>query len=272
MSESTSQPAASATVLEAPPENGHSERSSIPSPVLPPQDGVIALSGTRVTPTPRSEAAPPAPPPPAWAMRAAEAGRAPAFPQQSQRPVRTSLGPAGKRRSPLLVSLLSVFTFGVYALVWHHRINREVRDFDPRMHVLPGRSTLAVAVPWALGVLVTLAAAARIGVAILNISLPFDPHVTVLQAYALLGALLLVPYAVLLLPFSAIAAAMTLERVRIAEDRVGVTTDSQLRPCALLCVMLVPVLGGLVVMAFAQHRLNRVWNIAPATEARITRL
>jgi hypothetical protein len=182
------------------------------------------------------------------------------------------MGPTGRRRSPLAVVLLSVITFGVYALVWHHRVNREMHDFDPRMRVHPGRSTLAVAIPWVLGVLVTLAAAARIGVAALNLTLPFDPHVTVLQAYAALGAMLLIPYAVLLLPFAAVASVMTLERVRIVEDRAGMTSDVQLRPCGLLCVMCVPVLGGLIVLAVAQHRLNRVWHVAPATEARITRL
>jgi len=160
----------------------------------------------------------------------------------------------------------------VYALFWHHRVNRELGDFDTRMHVRPGRSTLAVTVPWLLGVLVTIGAGLRIVVAVAGISLPFDPHVSVLQAYALLGGIVLVPYLVLLLPFSNVATVMTLERVRMAEDRAGITTDVQLRPVATLCALLVPVAGGLAILVIAQRRLNRVWQTVPATEARITRL
>jgi hypothetical protein len=171
-----------------------------------------------------------------------------------------SLGPVGKRRPPLAVVALSLVTFGVYSLVWHNRVTREIGNFDTRMHVIPGRSTLAVAIPWALGWLVSLAGAVRIVLAVLNVSLPFDSHFSVLQAYGLLGGGLLIPYFELLLPFSAIAAVMTLERVRIVEDRIGRTTDVQLRPTQTICWMLVPVVGGLVLMATLQRRLNRVWQ------------
>ncbi len=142
----------------------------------------------------------------------------------------TSFGPAGKRRSTLVIVTLSVLTLGVYSLIWYHRINREVGNFDTRMHVVPGRSTVAVAIPWAIGWLVSIAGAVRIVLAVANVTLRFDPHFTVLQAYGLLGGFLLIPYLELLLPFSAIAVVMTLERVRILEDRMGRTTDVQLRP------------------------------------------
>jgi hypothetical protein len=171
-----------------------------------------------------------------------------------------SLGPVGKRRSPLTVIALSLVTFGVYSLVWHNRVTREIGNFDTRMHVIPGRSTLAVAIPWALGWLVSLAGAVRIVLAVLNVNLPFDPHFSVLQAYGLLGGGLLIPYFELLLPFSAIAVVMALERVRIVEDRIGRTTDVQLRPTQTICWLLVPVVGGLVLMATLQRRLNRVWQ------------
>jgi hypothetical protein len=172
----------------------------------------------------------------------------------------TSFGPAGKRRSTLAIVVLSLVTLGVYSLVWHHRINREVGNFDTRMHVIPGRSTLALTIPWAIGWLVSIAGAIRIVLAVANVALPFDPHFTVLQAYGLLGGALVIPYLELLLPFSAIALVMTLERVRIVEDRMGRTTDVQLRPTRLICWMLLPVVGGLILMAIVQRRLNRAWE------------
>ncbi len=171
-----------------------------------------------------------------------------------------SFGPAGKQRSAFAVVALSIVTLGLYTLVWHHRINREVGYFDTRMHVVPGRSTLAVTIPWVLGWLVSIAGAARIVLAVLNVTLPFDPHFTVLQAYGLLGGGLVIPYLELLLPFSAAAWVMTLERVRIAEDRIGRTTDVQLRPARTVCWLLLPVIGGLVLVATVQRRLNRVWQ------------
>ncbi|MGA8360435.1 MAG: DUF4234 domain-containing protein [Candidatus Dormiibacterota bacterium] len=172
----------------------------------------------------------------------------------------TSFGPAGKHRSILGIMVLSIVTLGVYSLVWHHRINREVGNFDTRMHVVPGRSTVAVAIPWAIGWLVSIAGAVRIVLAVANVTLPFDPHVTVLQAYGLLGGGLLIPYIELLLAFSAIAIVMTLERVRIVEDRMGRTTDVQLRPARAILWMLLPVAGGLILMATMQRRLNRAWE------------
>ena len=89
------------------------------------------------------------------------------------------------------------------------------------MHVRPARSTLAVVFAWLLGVLITVAGAARIVLALLGVSLSFDPGFTVLQAYGLLGGILVIPYIELLLPVSVVAIVMTLERVRIVEDRVG---------------------------------------------------
>jgi hypothetical protein len=172
----------------------------------------------------------------------------------------TSFGPPGKRRSTMAIVVLSIVTLGVYSLVWHHRINREVGNFDTRMHVIPGRSTLAVTIPWALGWLVSIAGAVRIVLAVANVSLPFNPHFSVLQAYVLLGGFLLIPYLELVLSFSAVAIAMTLERVRIVEDRMLRTTDVQLRPTRAIWWMLLPVAGGLILMAIIQRRLNRAWE------------
>ncbi len=172
----------------------------------------------------------------------------------------TSFGPPGRRRSTMAIVVLSIVTLGVYSLVWHHRINREVGNFDTRMHVIPGRSTLAVAIPWALGVLISLAGAARIVLAVANVTLPFNPHFTVLQAYGLLGGILVIPYLELLLSFSAVAMVMTLERVRIVEDRMLRTTDVQLRPIRAIFWMLLPIAGGLILIAIIQRRLNRAWE------------
>jgi hypothetical protein len=183
-----------------------------------------------------------------------------AVPEKPMPGMTSSLGPVGKHRSPFAVVALSIVTLGIYSLVWHNRVNHEVGNFDTRMHVIPSRSTLAVSIPWALGWLVSLVGATRIVLAVLNITLPFNPHFTVLQAYGLLAGGLLIPYLTMLLPFSAVAWAMTLERVRIVEDRIGKTTDVQLRPTRVICWLLFPVAGGLVLIATVQRRLNRVWE------------
>ncbi|HVC04064.1 MAG TPA: DUF4234 domain-containing protein [Candidatus Acidoferrales bacterium] len=188
-----------------------------------------------------------------------------AVPEKPMPGMTSSLGPVGKHRSPGAVVVLSIVTLGIYSLVWHHRVNREAGYFDTRMHVIPGRSTLAVTIPWALGWLVSLVGATRIVLAVLNVTLPFDPHFTVLQAYGLLAGGLAIPYLTLLLPFSAAAWVMTLERVRIVEDRIGRTTDVQLQPTRVVCWLLFPVVGGLVLIAMVQRRLNRVWEDDKAT-------
>jgi len=180
-------------------------------------------------------------------------------------PVRTttsSLGPSGRRRSPLTVVALSAVTLGVYALIWHDRINEEVSDFDPRMQVRAGASTLAVAIAWLLGLLISLAGAARILLDQLNVALPFNPHLSVSNAYFLLPGIVATPYLVLALPFSVVAVVMTLERIRVVEDRVGLSSDRQLRPTRYVWWLVVPVVGGLVMIAAMQRRLNRVWELA----------
>jgi hypothetical protein len=188
-----------------------------------------------------------------------------AVPERPMPGMTSSLGPVGKHRSTFAVVALSVVTLGIYSLVWHNRVNHEVGNFDTRMHVIPSRSTLAVTIPWALGWLVSLVGATRIVLAVLNVTLPFNPHFTVLQAYGLLAGGIMIPYLTLLLPFSAVAWVMTLERVRIVEDRIGKTTDVQLRPTRVLCWLLFPVAGGLVLIATVQRRLNRVWEDDKAT-------
>ena len=186
---------------------------------------------------------------------------APALPGP-ERPAVSSFGPVGRERSPFAVAMLSVLTLGVYALIWHDRVNAEMSDFDTRMRVRAASSTLAVIIPWLVGLVVTLAGAARVLVSVFSVHLPFDPHVTPMQGYYLLAGLGLVPYLVLLLPFSLLAVALTMERIRVVEDRVGVTADVQLQPTRLVWWLMVPVIGGLAMIAAMQRRLNRVWQLS----------
>lgn len=186
-------------------------------------------------------------------------------------PPAPSHGPSGKRRSPIAVVALSIVTLGVYALVWHRRINTEMSDFDTRMHVRAGRSTLAVTLPWIAGLLISVAGAGRIVLDQAHITLTFDPHFTVLQGYYLLAGLLVVPYLELIVAFSAIAVVMTLERLRMAEERSGRTTDVQVRPTTAVWLLMLPVIGGMILQAIVQRRLNEVWDRAePSPLARIS--
>jgi Domain of unknown function (DUF4234) len=178
---------------------------------------------------------------------------------------RPTFGPVGRARSTVVVPLLAVVSLGVYALVWHRRVNRELEEFDPKLHSRPGRSTLAVAIPWLLGMLVTLGGAALIVTTRLSIHIPFDTHLTGAQAYYLLAGLVAVPYLTLVLPFSLIAVVMTLERIRCVEEHVGTTTDRQVRPVATLLLLAIPVVGGPILLAVEQGRANAIWAaVAPA--------
>lgn len=173
-------------------------------------------------------------------------------------------GPIGRPRSAVVVALLAVVTLGVSALVWHHRVNRELEEFDPKLHSRPMRSTVGVAVPWLVGLLVTLAGAALILGARLSVHVPLAAHVTGTQADYMLAGLAAVPYLILLVPFSLVAVVMTLERLRSVEEHVGTTTDRQTRAVGTAMLLIIPVVGGLVLLGVAQRRLNAVWDaVAP---------
>lgn len=205
----------------------------------------------------------PADPPPAAPVESNQSELPFATPAPALAPLRPmpTFGPMGTTRSTVLVPILSAVTLGVYALMWHHDINREMEEFDPKMHSRPRRSTVALLVPWLVGLLVTLAAAALIITSRLGVHLPFDPHVTTTQAYYLLAGLVAVPYLVLLLPFSAVAVIMTLERLRSVEEHVGATTDRQVRPVGTSLLLAIPVVGGLILLALQQRRLNQIWQV-----------
>jgi hypothetical protein len=180
------------------------------------------------------------------------------------RPLPT-FGPVGRRRSTLLVPLLAVATLGISALVWHHRVNRELEEFDPKLHARPGRSAVAVGIPWLVGLLITVAGATLLVAARLSIHIPFDTHVTTMQAYYLLAGLVAVPYLTLALPFSVVAVVMTLERIRCVEEHLGITTDRQVRPVGTALLLGTPIIGGLLLLGVEQGRINAIWDaVTPA--------
>jgi len=54
-------------------------------------------------------------------------------------------GRAGKTRNVLLVWLVwPLITLGIYHLVWYYKINREAKEFDPRIVVDPVLSVVAI--------------------------------------------------------------------------------------------------------------------------------
>lgn len=60
-------------------------------------------------------------------------------------------GRIGKSRNIWLVWLVwPLLTLGIYHLVWYYKVNREARDFDPRIQVEPMISVLAVTIGWVL--------------------------------------------------------------------------------------------------------------------------
>ena len=239
---------------------------SVGAPPAPP----VTLSPGAANPDAAAPPPPPPPPPPTTTTAAAATPRTAASPAVQLLAV-PSLGPAGTRRHPLAVAVLSAITLGAYTVGWHARVNREMSDFDARLEVHPGASAFGVALAWLAGLLCTLAGAAIIvahalrvgpalarlasGPAILGVSVPWHD--------LMLAGLVAVPYLTLLLPFSVIALVMTLERARLVQERVGIRADRQLRPVVRACLLLLPVVGGLWYVASLQSCLNRVWQATP---------
>jgi hypothetical protein len=238
-----------------------------PAPPAPPMaPSPAAAAGSKAA------AFPPPPPPPPPLTTGAPGATRPAASPAVQLLSAPSLGPAGTRRHPLAVAVLSVITLGAYSVSWHARVNREMSDFDARLEVRPGASSFGVALAWLAGLLCTLAGAViivahalRVGPALARLAAgPSVLGVSVPWHDLMLGGLLAVPYLTLLLPFSVVALVMTLERARLVQERVGVRPDRQLRPVARACLLLLPVVGGLLYVASLQASLNRVWQAAPS--------
>jgi hypothetical protein len=171
-----------------------------------------------------------------------------------------TFGPPGRHRSLAAMTLLSVLTLGIYSIAWHRRVNQEMGDFDPRIHVHPARSAWAVFLPWIAGLLGSAAAAGIV----LSSHYGVDLHLGVSAHQVLpgLAALAAVPYLVLFIPFSLVAVVLTAERVRLVEEHAGMTTFEQIRPAAVVGWLLFPLIGGLVLMGRQQSHLNRIWDLA----------
>lgn len=219
-------------------------------------------------------AAPPGPPalapPPAPVPETLRPAPGPAAPLGS--PVLTvpSLGPVGRRRHPASVALLSILTLGLYTIAWHARVNREMSDLDARIEVSPDASALSAAVAWVPGIACSLAGAAQIVAHALHAGpaiIPTAAGVTLgghllPWAYLMLGGIVVIPYLALLLPLPLAAIVLTMERLRVVQERVGIRPDLQVHATRHACMLLVPVIGGLWHVAAVQARLNQVWQRA----------
>ncbi len=180
-----------------------------------------------------------------------------------------ALGPVGKNRMPATVVFLSIVTLGIYALMWHHKVNREMGDFDPQMHVVPARSTWGIAIPWLVGVAAWALLGTRLALGYSHVSLNFNPGISLRYAWIGVAAVAVsIQYLALVLPFSLISVVMTAERVRIVQERGGATSDVQCKPVRMVWLLLIPVVGGLALMAYEQSRLNRVWELVAPPYAR----
>ncbi|MFN2568685.1 MAG: DUF4234 domain-containing protein [Candidatus Dormibacteria bacterium] len=171
----------------------------------------------------------------------------------------------GRHRSLTAVILLSLVTLGLYTIIWHARVNREMSDFHFGLDVHPRRTATAIAIAWLLAFAVTAAGAARVAVHLAHVSLSFDPQITWQQALFLIPAVLAAPILYVLLPFSLVAVVMTIERVRLVEAHSGLPTDQQVRPASLVWGMLIPLVGAPLVLAREQRHLNATWERAAAS-------
>jgi hypothetical protein len=225
--------------------------SAVPTAAAP--VGIVESSGVEdIEVIGRREDPPPLSAGPRWSFSPPEPARPARIVHQLPAP---SLGPMGRRRHPLAVIALTIISLGGYAVVWHRRVNREMGDFDARLEVHPGASALAIFLAWFTGLASSLAGAAIIAADYLH----HGPQLPIALGAAMSAGLLASPYLTLLLPPALIATVMTLERLRLVQERVGMRTDRQVRPVARLTVLLIPVFGGLWHLGALQSKLNTVW-------------
>lgn len=177
-----------------------------------------------------------------------------------------SLGPVGRRRSPAVAFVLAVMTLGLHPILWVKRANHEMAHFDPRMVVRPGRSSGAVAVAAFVPLLVAVAAAVRVVADRLGSPPSFPLSAQVTRWFVVAPAV--TPLLAVLLPLSLLALTMTLERVRVVEDRAGIDPEHQLMPAETVWWTALPVVGLAIYVARGQGRLNRVWEICSAPTPR----
>ncbi|MEU5425468.1 DUF4234 domain-containing protein [Streptomyces olivoreticuli] len=97
--------------------------------------------------------------PPQWGPPAPQSPYPPAVPPQNPygsgypqqapmgypAPGPAAYGLAMKRRNPFAVWLgLPIITLGIYGIVWHYKVNKEMAQFDSRRHINPAMSVLAI--------------------------------------------------------------------------------------------------------------------------------
>lgn len=209
-------------------------------------------------PAPAPAAEPPAATGPAPRRETSVASVAPwsAWARAEARPLR---GPLGRRRRPLAVALAAVLTGGLSTVAWVRRVNREIRHFDARSTVRPGRTALAVFPLVAAAWLAAAGGAARLLAERLGHPAPWTLPTTAERTVWLCLAPAAVSWLVLAFSPAAAALALTLERVRGVEDLAGVQPDRQVRPARALAVLLLPGIGLGILAGRAQRRLNAAW-------------
>ncbi|MFI5313640.1 MAG: hypothetical protein ACHQ06_05745, partial [Candidatus Dormibacteria bacterium] len=235
---------------------GREDVATAPSPQPPPQAPAVEADGEVVTWSTREPAASPSQQQPLPAT-----GLDVDLPSASPAPSRSSFGPVGPTRPALLVPVRVVLSLGIYALVWHHRTNRELEAFDPKLQAQPARSTLASFVAWLAALMIALAGGVLLASTRRSIHLPFDRQLTSAQTYYLVGGLAVL-YITLILPFRLAAVRTSLGRLRSVEEHAGITTTSRAGRVAAAPLLTVPVVGGLVLLGIEQRRINAIWTAA----------
>lgn len=240
------------------------------TPALSNEEPVIAPTTGAAVPTAPPTNPEPAPPPVGEELELNLVGKSAETPVwtyshstvESPQLIVPSLGPVGRRRHPLAVLALNVATLGFYNVIWHRKVNQEMTDFDVRIEVRPGASTFAVFLPWLAGFAATISGAALWGLQQTHPTALGEalPGLQTWMIIALACGVVAVPYLEMIFSPAAIAHVMTLERLRVVEERVGFRTRGQIHPVARLGLLLFPVIGWLCHSISAQRRLNAVWG------------
>ncbi|HYH27261.1 MAG TPA: 4Fe-4S binding protein [Actinomycetota bacterium] len=144
-----------------------------------------------------------------------------------------------RRRSPLGIWLLTIGTLGIYALVWHYRVNDEARRYLRDPEILPGLSLLAF----------SLAGGAAV---------PFLTYLLVSDGITLWGSVLWLAVGLPFLVPPIISTYRTGERIaRMQEAAERESTSS-----GLVGVLLMPAL--LAAVPYYQAELNLIWGSTSA--------
>lgn len=179
--------------------------------------------------------------------------------------VYTGSRPVGKRRSPGLVILFGIITFGIYTLVWQWKISREMDAFTgiPNRHKILRTGIL-------LSLLAGLVLAAGAGYLVAAApDLATDPPTTE-EIAGMLGVVGLILIAAALALTGTILMTMGFWRIWTAlehDDKMRAEpspTSSGLLLTLFILGLVVPYVGIILVFvtyAMTQKGLNRTWNV-----------